>query len=591
MSKTRAQGTSPRSRPLARAANGGRRVTALSIPEVTALSVPEGTAPSVPEGTAPSVPEGTAPSVPEGTALPVPEGTAPHRARSRLRRAAPGASHNSPVPGGRLWDRHPEEAPSDSARAVPNGNPRGLVAAACLFLASCAGFGQAAKGAVLPPKPSPAPAATAVLATPFAPYAPTGLPATATPAESRIGEWPAPNTYGKAATPSIPIPPPAEPFSFPAGTLNVLLLGSDRRSGIGFRTDTILIASVQPATGLVALISVPRDLYVYLPGYTVSRINSAWIYGETLGYPGGGPQLLFDTVRYNLGVPIDRYALVEMAGFQQAIDILGGVDVRVACDFTDWRLRRPGLPQQSVSSWALFTIPRGVVHMDGDAALWYARSRSRSSDFDRARRQQEVLRSLYRAALHPEVLTRIPELYRALESTVKTDADLDDVLSLAPFVTSLEPAHLRSRFLGRSQVRSYRVPVSGAAVQLPQADAIRTLLMEAFAPYEESDSVPIRVEVVPGSNIELAQLVQERLLYAGFDAVVVEGTPSPDAASHLLAPAESLPAVRESLLRALGLPSRVLTPWPAGEPSSTYRLLLGEDYDPCFDPSTLAGSG
>ncbi len=329
----------------------------------------------------------------------------------------------------------------------PKGIPRRLAAASCLFLVGCTSFGQAAEGAFLPPKPSPTMASTVVPPTPFAPNAPTGLPSTASPAETQIGDWPAPNTYGRAATPPIPIPPPAEPFTFPERTLNVLLLGSDRRSGIGFRTDTILIASVQPATGLVALISIPRDLYVYLPGYTISRINTAWIYGETLGTPGGGPQLLFDTVRYNLGVPIDRYALVEMAGFQQIVDILGGVDVRVACDFTDWRLRQPGLPQQALSSWALFTMPRGVAHLDGDAALWYARSRSRSSDFDRARRQHDVLRALYRAALRPEVLTRIPELYRALGSAVKTNGDLDDVLSLAPFADepragpSAQPLH------------------------------------------------------------------------------------------------------------------------------------------------------
>jgi LCP family protein required for cell wall assembly len=222
----------------------------------------------------------------------------------------------------------------------------------------------------------------------------------------------------------------------------------------------------------VALVSIPRDLYVYLPGYTISRINTAWIYGETLHVPGGGPQLLFDTVRYNLGVRLDRYALVEMAGFQQVVDTLGGVEVRVACDFTDWRLRRPDLPQQAASSWALFTVPRGVTYMDGDQALWYARSRSRSSDFDRTRRQQEVLRALYRASLQPEVLSRLPELFETLQSAVKTDGDLNDLLSLAPFVTRLEPAHLRSRFIGRSQVRTYRVPVSGAAVLLPRPEAI-----------------------------------------------------------------------------------------------------------------------
>jgi LCP family protein required for cell wall assembly len=459
-----------------------------------------------------------------------------------------------------------------------------------LLLAGCATFGQSTASTRLPARPSSA-AASVVPPTPFAPSAPTGLPATRSPGEQPTGAWPAPNTYGLSPTPPVPIPPPAEPIAFPEGTLNVLLLGSDRRSGIGFRTDTILIASVQPATGLVALVSVPRDLYVYLPGYTISRINTAWIYGETLGYPGGGPQLLFDTVRYNLGVPIDRYALVEMAGFQQIVDTLGGVDVRVACDFTDWRLRRPDLPQQAASSWALFTIPRGVIHMDGDEALWYARSRSRSSDFDRARRQQEILRALYRAALHPDLLARIPELYRALESAVKTDANLDDVLSLAPFVTSLEPAHLRSRFIGRGQVHSYRVPVSGAAVLLPDGDAIHTLLEQAFAPYEESQAVPWRVEVVPGSNMETAQLVQERLLYAGFDAVVVDGEPSPDGTTHVLEPAGTTPEAQAALLSALHLPPGSLAARPADEPSSAFRVQVGEDYDPCFDPTSLASSG
>jgi LCP family protein required for cell wall assembly len=378
---------------------------------------------------------------------------------------------------------------------------------------------------------------------------------------------------------------------FPEGTLNVLLLGSDRRTGIGFRTDTILIASIQPATGLVALVSIPRDLYVYLPGYTISRINTAWIYGETLHVPGGGPQLLFDTVRYNLGVRLDRYALVEMAGFQQVVDTLGGVEVRVACDFTDWRLRRPDLPQQAASSWALFTVPRGVTYMDGDQALWYARSRSRSSDFDRTRRQQEVLRALYRASLQPEVLSRLPELFETLQSAVKTDGDLNDLLSLAPFVTRLEPAHLRSRFIGRSQVRTYRVPVSGAAVLLPRPEAIHALLEEAFAPYQEAEAIPVRVEIVPGSDRDLAVLAQERLLYGGFDAALVDGDPSPDRVSHLIGPPGGEDEISHAILSALGLPIQALSPAPGTDPSQAYRLQLGDDYDPCFDPAALAASG
>jgi LCP family protein required for cell wall assembly len=458
-----------------------------------------------------------------------------------------------------------------------------------MWLAACTSLPEEA-GKALHPAKVPGAVATSPVPSPFSPALPTSAPATIDPATPAAGSWPAPNTYGHAPTPSVPIPPPAEIFAFPEGSLNVLLLGSDRRSGIGFRTDTIVIASIQPAKGLVALVSVPRDLYVYLPGFTVSRINTAWIYGETLGYPGGGPRLLFDTVRYNLGVPVDRYALVEMAGFQQIVDLMGGVDVRVACDFTDWRLRRHDLPQQAVSSWALFTVPRGVIHMDGDLALWYARSRSRSSDFDRARRQQELLRALYREALRPEVLARIPDLYRALQSSVKTDADLDDVLALAPFATRLEPAHLRSRFIGRGQVSTFRVPASGAAVLLPKPEAIHDLLVEAFAPYNGPEAVPTRVEVVAGSGREAAELAQERLLYAGFDAVLVQGEPTSDGLSLLLEPSAGTPEEREALLSALGLTERALAAWPDGASGAAYRVVIGDDYDPCFDPAALAAS-
>jgi len=455
-----------------------------------------------------------------------------------------------------------------------------------LLLTACSAVGHAAEHGTLPPKPSASPV-TVVPPTPFAPLAPTPTPPAVSLAAIPPSGWPAPNTYGGSSRPAIPIPAPAEPISFPEGTINVLLLGSDRRSGTGFRTDAILILSVQPTTGLVALISVPRDLYVYLPGYTVSRINTAWIYGESLDVPGGGPQLLFDTVRYNLGVPVDRYALVEMNGFRQIVEILGGIDVRVACEYTDWRLRRPDLNDQYAGNWALFTAPQGVVHMDGDYALWYARSRSRSSDFDRTRRQQEVLRALYREALRPDILARIPELYTALQSAVRTNVSLEDVLALAPFATHLEPAHLRSRFIGRDQVRQYRVPLTGASVLLPKAAAIRSLLEEAVSPDDEEAELPDvgRVEVARGSRPELALLAQERLIYAGFETVLVDPELPAESPTRLLVSPAASPEVRALIVAALGLPEEAVVAWGEADPTTPFRLEVGDDYNPCLDPS------
>ncbi len=180
-------------------------------------------------------------------------------------------------------------------------------------------------------------------------------------------------------------------------TVNFLLIGSDRRPGGSFRTDTMVIAMLRPREGQVSMISIPRDLWVYIPTSGNQRINTAYQHGELYGYAGGGPGLLKDTILYNLGIQIDHTAMVEFTGFQHIIDTLGGIDVPVACPYTDWRLIDPSYNPNVEANWWLYTVGPGVVHMDGDLALWYARSRQKSSDFDRGRRQQETLARHLRA--------------------------------------------------------------------------------------------------------------------------------------------------------------------------------------------------
>ncbi len=166
-------------------------------------------------------------------------------------------------------------------------------------------------------------------------------------------------------------------------TVNFLLIGSDRRPGGSFRTDTMVIAILRPNDGQVSLISIPRDLWVYIPDWQNQRINTAYQHGISVGYPGGGPGLLKDTIQYNLGIRIDHTAMVEFDGFQRIVDTLGGVDVPVSCPYTDWRLIDPSLDPENENNWELYTTGPGLIHMDGDLALWYARSRQKSSDFDR----------------------------------------------------------------------------------------------------------------------------------------------------------------------------------------------------------------
>lgn len=461
-----------------------------------------------------------------------------------------------------------------------------MAAAACLLFAGCAILPVSSPGDPPPEKSIPV-LPTPVRPTPFYPSLPTPPAPAPVASPTGIADWPPPYTFGSAPTPPVPFPEPAAPVELPDDSFTVVLLGSDRRGGAGFRTDTIVVATVRPADGLVVLLSIPRDLYVVLPGYGMSRINTAWTYGQTFDVPGGGPRLLSDTIRYNLGLQVDRYALVEMAGFRRIVDLLGGIEVRVACRYTDWKLRRPELPESLPSSWSLFTLQPGVVHMNGDDALWYARARLRSTDFDRSRRQHEVLRALYREGVRPSTLTRLPELYQTFLESVITDVTLGDVMRLAPFAAGLEPAHVRSRFVGRDQVKSFRVPATGAAVLLPQPEALGRLLAEAYAPLPpRTDSLgEVRVEVVSPGDPDLGLLAIERLIIGGIEAIPgPQGDAAVGGPTRLLVHGQAPEAAILAVIDAIGLSAdRVVV--GGAEPSAPWRLEIGEDYQPCYDPT------
>src|SRR5215207_8596659 len=263
-------------------------------------------------------------------------------------------------------------------------------------------------------------------------------------------------------------------------TVNFLLIGSDRRPGGSFRTDTMVIAILRPNEGQVSLISIPRDLWVYIPDWENQRINTAYQHGVSVGYPGGGPGLLKDTILYNLGIRIDHTAMVEFDGFRQIVDTLGGVDVPVSCAYTDWRLIDPSFDPEIEENWQLYTAGPGLVHMDGDLALWYARSRQKSSDFDRGRRQQEVLRALFTQALQSDTLSRIPELYNNFKETVVTDLNLGDILQLSLYAPKMTNADIRGYYIRPPYVSSW-ITEGGAYVLLPNEEALKQMLTEALS--------------------------------------------------------------------------------------------------------------
>jgi len=261
------------------------------------------------------------------------------------------------------------------------------------------------------------------------------------------------------------IPPPVVPIDFPKNVVNILLLGTDRRpSWKYYQTDAMVILSLDPDSGSATFISIPRDLYVYIPGWKVNRINTAEF--------KGGFEMVAGTILYNLGIHLHHWVKVEYWGFSDAIDILGGIDVRSTGKVDD------------MCEWVPYEYePDVVYHMDGFDAMCYIRMRMKSSDFDRLRRQQDVFLALVDKFVSIDGLLKIPQLYDTFSQIVETDMGLGDILPLIPLGTRLALDSSRIQFLriDYSMVEDWRTPENNYAVLLPKRELIRRMLEGAFS--------------------------------------------------------------------------------------------------------------
>jgi LCP family protein required for cell wall assembly len=420
----------------------------------------------------------------------------------------------------------------------------------------------------------------------------TGTPtatATRTPFPSPTPvDWPPPFFGTPGPTQITPVPYPA-PVIHNAADFNVLLLGSDRRAST-FATDVMVIVNIQPDYNTISLISVQRDFFVYIPGWQMNRVNGAFQHGQYGYYPGLGPALVKDTLLYNLGVEIDRYILVDFGGFEDVIDTLGGVDVPVACSYTDWRLKRPELDPEDEDNWHKFTVPSGVVHMDGDYALWYVRARKQSSDFSRNQRQQAMLRAIFSQALRLEMVSNLTGLYSQLSESMVTDFTMVDALTLAPMISNLSSAQVRSYYIDRNILSRWVTP-RGREVQIPNKQALYALMAEALGPPTETELFhnQLTVEVWNGTNMEgWDTLASERLDYAGFDSTIgtSEETNVPQTTLYDFTDGSD-PEPAQTLGALFNLDPNLIVSVPTEESPVDYLLILGVDFDPCFEPDEI----
>ncbi len=326
---------------------------------------------------------------------------------------------------------------------------------------------------VAPPGSTPTP-------TPFQPIPPTpnnmpnsqvidavatAIPPTPTAEEGSVAtEVPIWGDYaGPSVWPDIDIPAPVGILPHPEGQVNILLLGSDQRPyDGGFRTDTIQLLTVNPQEGTVKLTAFPRDLYVYIPGYTVQRINTA------MGW--GGFEALAQTMEYNFGVRPDYYVLINFWSFKEVVDSMGGINVDSAYGLCDQR-----------DGYETYCVYAGTTWMDGETALWYVRSRYSTSDLDRGRRQQEVLDAIFDRLVSLDGLSRAADLYEIYKNNVTTDLDFDLIAKFIPLAGKLADAqNVQGYSIGEAQIYDW-TNTNGAMVLVPLREPVLEVMRQVIS--------------------------------------------------------------------------------------------------------------
>lgn len=214
---------------------------------------------------------------------------------------------------------------------------------------------------------------------------------------------------------------------FGDGRFNLLIVGV---GGVGhsgpYLTDTMQVISIDTINKKFTMTSVPRDLYVNIPGHGYGKINEAYEDGQ-LDSPNGGALLAREVVGNVLGINISNFALLDFSGAEDIINQLGGIDVNVPTTIND-----PFFPNDLTNGYSPFYISAGLHHMDGATALDYARSRETTTDFDRSMRQQLIIDAVKKKALTLGVLSnpaKINNLINIVGDHFRTDLQSNEIIS------------------------------------------------------------------------------------------------------------------------------------------------------------------
>jgi LCP family protein required for cell wall assembly len=310
--------------------------------------------------------------------------------------------------------------------------------------------------------------------------------------------------------------PPSKPWDGNS-RISVLFMGLDSRdldSDDIPRTDTMVLLSLDPESRTAGMLSIPRDLWVEIPGFEAGKINTAYRLGEIYNVPGLGPGLAMQTVEELLGMEIDYYAQVDFLAFEDFIDELGGVSINVPDE----------IEVDPLGDNNNLVLNAGEQVLPGYIALAYARSRNTAgSDLDRMQRQQQVIMAIRNRILSTDLLPLLiknsPAIYENLSSGISTNLTLMQLIRIAWIAQQIEDENVRQGMIGVDQT-DFGYSYDGQDILRPDPDAIRKLRDEIFT--TSGPITPLATETKPQDMVD-----QEYAI-----VVVLNGTLTPGLASQ-----------------------------------------------------------
>lgn len=313
--------------------------------------------------------------------------------------------------------------------------------------------------------------------------------------------------------------PTAEPWDGNS-RITILLMGLDYRdweAGEVPRTDSMILLTIDPMTSSAGMLSIPRDMWVNIPGYDYYKINQAYYFGELDQLPGGGPALAVKTVESFIGVPINYYAQIDFGAFVRVIDEIGGVKIDVPEKITI----------DPIGDSPKVTLEPGRYTLNGELALAYARSRKGSGDdFARAERQQQVILAVRDRILQfdqmPSLVTKAPKIYQEISSGLQTNLTFDQAFQLGLLAMELPAENIRKAVIGPSEVEFAKSP-DGLDILIPYPDRIRLVRDQVFTSGDSISPIALTEDLKSQVATEAARIsVQNGSYTTGLAALTAE---------------------------------------------------------------------